>query len=170
MAETCDGFISHSHAADDLLAPRLQSALQRFAKPWRKGRAVRIFRDESSLSAIPQIGSAANSPGWLSATGQAPNTPIGTNSTVSAIRTGPPSNLGFARHTSGTRPAAASGSPTSPVAPQISTSSSSSIWSTTPAIKRTAPTNLRSTGHIMLTHRQVLHVKGVADGTTDRAV
>ncbi len=27
-----DGFISYSHAADDLLAPRLQAGLQRFAK------------------------------------------------------------------------------------------------------------------------------------------
>ncbi len=31
-----DGFISYSHAADDLLAPRLQAGLQRFAKPWWK--------------------------------------------------------------------------------------------------------------------------------------
>lgn len=28
-----DAFISYSHAADDLLAPRLQGGLQRFAKP-----------------------------------------------------------------------------------------------------------------------------------------
>ena len=53
-----DGFISYSHAADDLLAPRLQSALQRFAKPWWKRRAVRIFRDESSLSANPHLWSS----------------------------------------------------------------------------------------------------------------
>jgi hypothetical protein len=33
-----DGFISSSHAADDLLAP--QSALQKVAKPWWKRRAV----------------------------------------------------------------------------------------------------------------------------------
>jgi hypothetical protein len=32
------------------LAPRLQSALQRFAKPWYRLRAVRIFRDKTSLS------------------------------------------------------------------------------------------------------------------------
>ena len=38
-----DGFISYSHAADDLLAPRLQAGLQRFAKPWWKRRALRIF-------------------------------------------------------------------------------------------------------------------------------
>jgi hypothetical protein len=28
-----DGFMSYSHAADDLLAPRLQAGLQRFVKP-----------------------------------------------------------------------------------------------------------------------------------------
>jgi len=31
---TYKGFISYSHAADDRLAPALQSGLQRFAKPW----------------------------------------------------------------------------------------------------------------------------------------
>ena len=58
-AETVyDGFISYSHAADDLLAPRLQAGLQRFAKPWWKRRALRIFRDESSLSANPHLWSS----------------------------------------------------------------------------------------------------------------
>ena len=50
-----DAFISYSHAADDLLAPRLQVGLQRFAKPWWKRRAMRVFRDESSLSASPHL-------------------------------------------------------------------------------------------------------------------
>jgi hypothetical protein len=50
-----DGFISYSHAADDLLAPRLQSGLQRFAKPWWRRRALRIFRDEASLTANPHL-------------------------------------------------------------------------------------------------------------------
>jgi hypothetical protein len=53
-----DGFISYSHAADDLLAPRLQAGLQRFAKPWWKRRELRIFRDESSLSANPHLWSS----------------------------------------------------------------------------------------------------------------
>ena len=53
-----DGFISYSHAADDLLAPRLQAGLQRFAKPWWKRRALRIFRDESSLAANPHLWSS----------------------------------------------------------------------------------------------------------------
>ena len=53
-----DGFISYSHAADDLLAPRLQGAVQSFAKPWWKRRALRIFRDQSSLSANPHLWSS----------------------------------------------------------------------------------------------------------------
>jgi outer membrane protein assembly factor BamB len=64
-----DGFISYSHAADDLLAPRLQSGLQRFAKPWWKRRALRIFRDQSSLSANPHLWSsitqALDQSGWF---------------------------------------------------------------------------------------------------------
>ncbi len=53
-----DGFISYSHTADELLAPRLQAALQAFAKPWWKRRAVRVFRDQSSLSANPHLWSS----------------------------------------------------------------------------------------------------------------
>ena len=64
-----DGFISYSHAADGLLAPRLQAGLQRFAKPWWKRRAVRVFRDESSLSANPHLWSsitdALETSGWF---------------------------------------------------------------------------------------------------------
>lgn len=53
-----DGFISYSHAGDGKLAPRLQAALQRFAKPWWRRRALRVFRDESSLSANPHLWSS----------------------------------------------------------------------------------------------------------------
>ena len=64
-----DGFVSYSHAGDDLLAPRLQAGLQRFAKPWWKRRALRIFRDESSLSANPHLWSsiadALDQSGWF---------------------------------------------------------------------------------------------------------
>ena len=71
MAErfSYDGFISYSHAADGLLAPRLQAGLQRFAKPWWKRRALRMFRDESSLSANPHLWSsiteALDTSGWF---------------------------------------------------------------------------------------------------------
>ena len=57
-AGTYDGFISYSHAADDLLAPRLQAGLQKFAKQWWKRRALRLFRDEASLSANPHLWSS----------------------------------------------------------------------------------------------------------------
>jgi len=50
-----DAFISYSHAADGELAPRLQSSLHRFAKPWWKMRAVRVFRDETSLAAASDL-------------------------------------------------------------------------------------------------------------------
>ncbi len=48
-------FISYSHAADTQLATRLQSVLQRFAKPFYRLRHIRIFRDETNLSLTPQL-------------------------------------------------------------------------------------------------------------------
>ena len=53
-----DGFMSYSHTADDLLAVRLQHAIQTFAKPWWKRRASRVFRDQASLSANPHLWSS----------------------------------------------------------------------------------------------------------------
>ena len=50
-----NAFISYSHAADGRMAPALQSALERFAKPWYKLRNLNIFRDEASLSASPHL-------------------------------------------------------------------------------------------------------------------
>jgi len=50
-----NAFISYSHAADGKMAPALQTALERFAKPWYKLRNLNIFRDESSLSATPHL-------------------------------------------------------------------------------------------------------------------
>src|SRR5262249_37681275 len=48
-------FISYSHGADARLAPALQKGLQRFAKPWYRARALRVFRDNASLSANPDL-------------------------------------------------------------------------------------------------------------------
>jgi WD40 repeat protein len=48
-------FISYSHAADGQLAPALQSGLQRIAKPFYRLRAMRIFRDETSLQLTPKL-------------------------------------------------------------------------------------------------------------------
>jgi WD40 repeat protein len=43
-------FISYSHASDASLASALQSGLQGFARPWYKLRALRVFRDKTSLA------------------------------------------------------------------------------------------------------------------------
>jgi hypothetical protein len=48
-------FISYSRAADGRLAPVLQSALQRFAKPWYRRQILRIFRDQTSLEMTPDV-------------------------------------------------------------------------------------------------------------------
>ena len=49
------GFISYSHAADDRLAPELQSGLHRFAKPWYRLRAMRVFCDKTGLAVTPEL-------------------------------------------------------------------------------------------------------------------
>jgi WD40 repeat protein len=50
-----DAFISYSHAADGRLAPALQQGLEQLAKPWYRLRALQVFRDETNLSASPQL-------------------------------------------------------------------------------------------------------------------
>jgi WD40 repeat protein len=50
-----DAFISYSHAADGRLAPALQLALHRFARPWYRVRALRVFRDDASLPATAAL-------------------------------------------------------------------------------------------------------------------
>jgi hypothetical protein len=48
-------FISYSHGGDAQLAAALHRALERVAKPWFKRSSIRIFRDETSLSASPGL-------------------------------------------------------------------------------------------------------------------
>ena len=48
-------FISYSHAQDKSIAAALQSAVQKLGKPWYRRRALRVFRDDTSLSATPQL-------------------------------------------------------------------------------------------------------------------
>lgn len=48
-------FISYSHSDDARLAPALQAALHKFAKPWWSRRAVRVFRDETNLVVNPDL-------------------------------------------------------------------------------------------------------------------
>jgi hypothetical protein len=51
-AATYAAFISYSHAKDKTLASAMQSAIQRLGKPWYRRRALRLFRDDTSLTAI----------------------------------------------------------------------------------------------------------------------
>ncbi len=50
-----DAFISYSHAQDKPIAAALQSVVQTLGKPWYRRRALRIFRDDTSLSAAPEL-------------------------------------------------------------------------------------------------------------------
>src|SRR5580704_1382055 len=52
---TFDAFISYSHAADGQLAAALQEGLHRFARPLFKLRAIRVFRDETTLAMTPKL-------------------------------------------------------------------------------------------------------------------
>ncbi|HEU0200733.1 MAG TPA: PQQ-binding-like beta-propeller repeat protein [Burkholderiaceae bacterium] len=48
-------FFSYSHAADGGVCEMLQAALQGFAKPWYRRRAIRVFRDKTGLSVTPDL-------------------------------------------------------------------------------------------------------------------
>jgi tetratricopeptide (TPR) repeat protein len=50
-----DAFLSYNHAKDKPIAAALQSAVQRLGKPWYRRRALRVFRDDTSLSATPSL-------------------------------------------------------------------------------------------------------------------
>src|ERR1700751_5932792 len=50
-----DAFISYSHAKDKPIAAALQSKVQTLGKPWYRRRALRLFRDDTSLSATPGL-------------------------------------------------------------------------------------------------------------------
>ena len=50
-----DAFLSYSHSEDKLLASAIQNKLQQFAKPWYHRRSIRVFLDETSLTAAPEL-------------------------------------------------------------------------------------------------------------------
>ncbi|MBK7822367.1 MAG: hypothetical protein IPJ61_15225 [Tessaracoccus sp.] len=50
-SEQFQAFISYARSTSTPLATALQSAVERFAKPWYRLRATRIFRDDTSMSA-----------------------------------------------------------------------------------------------------------------------
>jgi|GEM_PF-3806752 len=51
-----DAFISYKHGPDDALAEALERALERFARPAFKRRALDVFRDGSEMSTAPDLG------------------------------------------------------------------------------------------------------------------
>ena len=50
-----DAFVSYSHLRDKPIAGALQSVVQTLGKPWYRRRALRVFRDDTSLSATPSL-------------------------------------------------------------------------------------------------------------------
>ncbi|MFT3899691.1 MAG: TIR domain-containing protein [Gordonia sp. (in: high G+C Gram-positive bacteria)] len=46
-----DAFISYAREPSAALAAQLQTSLEKFAKPWNKLRAMRVFRDDQSMAA-----------------------------------------------------------------------------------------------------------------------
>lgn len=50
-----NAFVSYSHAEDRGVAQRLRAGVERFAKPWYRPRALRVFLDVSSLAAEPAL-------------------------------------------------------------------------------------------------------------------
>jgi TPR repeat protein len=50
-----DAFISYSHDKDKPIAAALQAVVQKLGKPWYRRRVLRMFRDDTSLSATPQL-------------------------------------------------------------------------------------------------------------------
>src|SRR5271163_4206195 len=50
-----DAFISYSHLKDKPIASALQSVIQTLGKAWYTRRSLRIFRDDTSLSATPHL-------------------------------------------------------------------------------------------------------------------
>ena len=63
-----DVFLSYAHG-EDRVAPCLHDAIQRFAKPWWRRRALRVFMDRTALSANPglwsSIAKAMDAADWM---------------------------------------------------------------------------------------------------------
>lgn len=55
MSTVHDAFISYSHKADGKLAPALERELERFGIPWYRPAKLSLFRDETSLTATPEL-------------------------------------------------------------------------------------------------------------------
>jgi hypothetical protein len=53
-----DAFLSYSHADDAHVVEALQHALRVIGKPWYRRQALRVFRDQTNLSANPRLWSS----------------------------------------------------------------------------------------------------------------
>jgi WD40 repeat protein len=64
-----DAFVSYNRSSDRVLAEALQAAIETYARPWLRRRALRVFRDDGSLAATPalwpDIESALSSSSWF---------------------------------------------------------------------------------------------------------
>jgi hypothetical protein len=58
MVSNYAAFLSYSHSADRELSAVVQRGLQRLGKPWYRRPTIKIFRDEASLSANPDLWSS----------------------------------------------------------------------------------------------------------------
>src|SRR4051794_23023009 len=56
-----DVFISYSRSGQSELAASVQKGLSRLAEPWDRRRALRVFRDRTSLPASAALGSTLES-------------------------------------------------------------------------------------------------------------
>lgn len=54
-ARNYDAFMSYSHQHDSVFAAALETAVERFAKPWYRMRALSVFRDDADLGANPSL-------------------------------------------------------------------------------------------------------------------
>jgi len=58
LAGAYDAFISYHHGRDGVISASLQTAVQKLGKAWYRRRALRVFRDDTSLAASSHL--------WLS--------------------------------------------------------------------------------------------------------
>jgi|SRR6516164_890351 len=58
LAGAYDAFVSYHHGRDGAISASLQTAVQKLGKAWYRRRALRVFRDDTSLAASPHL--------WLS--------------------------------------------------------------------------------------------------------
>ena len=55
LLRTYDAFISYAHDGQTDLVPELHRRLERFGKPWWKARELRVYRDQTAMSAAPNL-------------------------------------------------------------------------------------------------------------------